>query len=260
MKRYARRRAAFAALGLCCVVSHAVARTRRPRFEPTDLELEAPGTAELDVQAGPSIGGGDTGNRFVVPDLEVDLGLLPNVEFDVDAALAFDHFDTPHASLDGEAVWTSVKLGLADTHNDKGAYNFAAGLQLGPRLPTVGTRGLGYAGLALLGVAKDRLHLVGNLGAIVDPGERITSGQAKSLVAGIDLDLDLDGRDQWSFVGELATAVYVSDDPDELTVTGGFAYNVLPSLELSAILLAGLLPGADRGAILFGVSPKVSLW
>ncbi len=212
------------------------------------------------MQAGPAFGGSDTGHRFVVPDLEVDLGLLPNVEFDVDAAFAIDHFDGSHPAVDGEAVWTSVKLGLLDSHDTGGGYAFAAGLQLGPRLPTVGTRGLGYAGLALLGLAKQRLHLVGNLGAIIDPGEHITSGQAKSLVAGLDLDLDLDGRDAWSLIGELGTAIYLSNDPNELTMTGGFACNVLPSLELSAILLAGFLPGGDRGAILFGVSPKVSLW
>jgi hypothetical protein len=260
LRRRARRLSVVAALCLCCVANGAAARGRRPRFEPTDLELEDSGTAEFDLQAGPAIGGSDAGNRFVVPDLEVDLGLLPNVEFDVDAALAVDHFDGSHPTLDGEAIWTSMKLGLADTHNAKSDYNFAAGLQLGPRLPTVGTRGLGYAGLALLGLAKERLHLVGNIGAIVDPGEHITSGQAKSFVAGLDLDLDLDGRDAWSLIGELATALYVSDDPNELTMTGGFAYNVLPSLELSAILLAGFLPGGDRGAILFGVSPKVALW
>jgi hypothetical protein len=255
-----RRLLGLAALGLSLVASTASARGRRPRFEPTDLELEDPGVAELDLQAGPAFGAGDSGHRFVVPDLEFDLGLLANVEIDVDAAFAIDQFDGKSPHLDGEAVWTAAKLGLYDSHDARTGHAIAAGIELGPRLPTVGTKGLGYAGLGLLGWQEHRLHLVGNLGVIIDPGEQITRGQAKSVVAGIDLDLDLDGRDLWSLIGELATAYYVSNDPNELTVTCGASVNVIPNLELSAIALAGLLPGGDRAAILFGVSPKLALW
>jgi hypothetical protein len=238
----------------------AAARSRRPRFEPTDLDLEDVGTAEFDLQAGPTLGSGDTGNRFVVPDLEFDLGLTSNVEIDVEGSFAIDHFDGPHPRLDGEALWTAVKLGVFDSRDERGKHTLAGGLQLGPRLPTIGTRGIGYAGLALLGLGVDRTHLVANLGAIVDPGEHITSGQAKSLVAGLDLDLDLDARGTWSFVAEAGGAYYVSPDPNEIALTAGVAYDVTPMLELSTILLAGLLPGGDRAAILFGVTPKLALW
>jgi hypothetical protein len=241
-----------------CLSAAASARSHRPHFEPTDLELEDTGTAEFDLQAGPGFGG-PNGNRLVVPDFEFDLGILPNVEVDIDAAFAIDSFDGAHPRIDGEAIWTAAKLGLFDSHNRSGA-SIAGGLELGPRLPTIGTRGIGYAGLGLLGVAWGRTHLVGNFGAIVDPGAQITQGQAKSLVAGLDLDLDLDEKGVWSLLGELATSYYISDDPNEVTLTCGTAFNVTPSLELSAIVLAGLLPGGDRGAILFGVSPKVAVW
>lgn len=248
------------AAGLCSVLLSAAAsaRTHRPHFEPTDLELEDTGTAELDLQFGPGFGS-PSGTRFLVPDFEFDLGILPNVEVDLDGSFAISGVDGAHPNLDGEALWAAAKLGLFDGGDDSG-HRFAAGLQLGPRLPTVGTRGIGYAGLALLGFAFRRLHLVGNFGSIIDPGPQITTGQAISLVAGLDLDLDLDGKDKWSLLGELATSYYLSPDPNELTVTCGAAYNVTPFLELSAIAFAGLLPGADRAGILFGVSPKVDLW
>jgi hypothetical protein len=253
----------LALLAVLLVLSSATlapARARRPRFEPTDLELEDSGVAEIDVQAGPALGNGGTGRRLVVPDLELDIGVMPNVELDVDAALAIDHVEGGHPTLDSESIWTSVKLGLTDARPSKSGYAVATGIQLGPRLPTIGTRGMGYAGLALLGVSRDRMHLVGNLGVIVDPGPQITRGQAKSAVAGIGVDLDLDARDAWSLIGGLATALYWSDDPDELSASAGVAYNVLPSLEVSVTAVAGFLSGGDRGALLLGVSPKLSLW
>jgi hypothetical protein len=225
-----RRTRAALALGLVVTpalfAGPAAARSRRPRFEPTDLELEDVGTAEFDVQAGPTVGGGENGNRFIVPDMEMDLGLTSNVELDVEGAFAVDHFDGPHPRMDGEALWTAVKLGLFDSRDAGGRHTLAGGIQLGPRLPTIGTRGIGYAGLALLGVGVYRTHLVGNVGAIVDPGEHVTSGQAKSFVAGVDLDLDLDAHGTWSFVGEVGAAYYVSPDPNEVTLTAGFSWAV----------------------------------
>lgn len=250
----------FIALSVCSGAPPASARARRPRFEPTDLELEDTGVAEIDLQAGPALGNGGTGRRLVVPDVEFDLGLLPNVEFDIDAALAIDHVDGGHPTLDSESVWTSMKLGLTDARPGKSGWAVASGVQLGPRLPTIGTKGMGYAGLALLGVSKDPLHLVGNFGVIVDPGPQITRGQAKSVVSGIAADLDLDSHDAWSLVGALATALYWSDDPDELSASLGVALNVLPSLEVSTTVVAGFLSGGDRGAILLGLSPKLNLW
>jgi hypothetical protein len=257
----ARRLTAFVvALSVCSGAAPASARARRPRFEPTDLELEDTGVAELDLQAGPALGNGGTGRRLVIPDLELDVGLLPNVEFDVDAALALDHVDGKHPTLDSESIWTSMKLGLTDARPSKSGWAVATGVQLGPRLPTIGTKGMGYAGLALIGISKDPLHLVGNFGVIVDPGPQITRGQAKSVVSGVAADLDLDSRDAWSLVGALATALYWSDDPDELSASLGVAYNVLPTLEVSTTVVAGFLSGGDRGALLLGVSPKLDLW
>jgi hypothetical protein len=250
-------RSIAAGLFAICLAASASARSHRPHFEPTDLELEDSGTAEFDLQLGPAFGA--NGNRLIIPDFEFDLGILPNVEVEVDATLAIDGYDSTHPHLHGEAIWTAAKLGLFDS-GDSAGRRIAAGLQLGPRLPTVGTKGIGYAGLALVGFAWRGIHLAGNAGGIIDPGPQITSGQATSLVAGVGLDLDLDQRNLWSLLSNVATSYYLSPDPNELTVSCGAAYNVTPSLELSLIALVGLLPGGDRAAILFGVSPKVALW
>jgi hypothetical protein len=255
-----RRAALTLVLAGALLAGTASARQRRPRFEPTDLGLEDPGTMVLDLQTGPAFGSSGTGNRLVVPDLELGLGLTPNVELDIESAFAVDDFDGPHSRLDGEAPCTAMKLGLFDSRDADGRHVVAGGLELGPRLPTIGTRGLGYAALLLFGVGVQRTHLVANLGAIVDPGDHVTSGQAESLVGGVDLDLDLDARGTWSLLGELGMAYYVSPDPNEVTLAAGAAYDVGPALELSTMVLVGLLPGADRAAILFGVAPRLALF
>jgi hypothetical protein len=238
----------------------AKARPTRPRFEPTDLELEDPGVTELDLQVGATRGNGDGGNRFILPDFEFDLGLLPNVELDLDGAFSIDRYDQPTRRASGEALWTAMKLGLYDSRDEAGTHTFAVGVQLGPRIPTIRQRGIGYAALGLVGVGDHGLHVVLNAGGIMDPGTQITQGQQKSLVTGVDVDLDLDARGIWSLLGEFAAAHYVSPDPDELAATLGVSWSVTPSLDLSTIVLAGFLPGSDRVAVLFGASPKVALW
>src|SRR5450432_1158248 len=60
----------------------------RPLFEPTDLELEDPAVVEVDLQAGLVRSQGPW--RLVVPDLELDVGLLRWLEFDLDAAYALN--------------------------------------------------------------------------------------------------------------------------------------------------------------------------
>src|SRR5438552_2278800 len=86
------RRALVVAVGF--LVSSAVSgaaqarRGVRPLFEPTDLELEDPGVSEVDLQVGVIRGQGPW--RLVVPDFEIDLGILRNLELDVDGAYALE--------------------------------------------------------------------------------------------------------------------------------------------------------------------------
>lgn len=236
------------------------ARRVRPHFEPTDLELEDTGVTELDLQFGATTGDGDSGNRLILPDFELDLGLLPNVEFDLDGAFSLTHFDRADRSLAGDPLWTAVKLGLYDSREGPEPDAVAVGLQLGPRIPTVGAKGVGYAALGLVGFTNHGRQFVLNLGGIVDPGEQITRGQSKSIVGGLDVSVDLDSRSTWSFLGEVSGAHYVSSDPDEIITTAGLGFSATPTLDLSLVVLADLLPGGDRLGILLGASPKVALW
>ena len=73
-----RRVAATILLGALAWPAALARATPRPRFEPTDLEWENTGVAELDLQFGPVRGQGPW--RIVVPDFELDLGLLPWLE------------------------------------------------------------------------------------------------------------------------------------------------------------------------------------
>jgi hypothetical protein len=236
------------------------ARRHRHHFEPTDLELDDPGTLELDLQMGASHGNGPAGNRLFLPDFEADLGLFQNVELDIDGAFTLNQFDQKTRSWGGDSLWVASKLSLFDLRGPDRPVALAGGLQLGPRFPTIGARGIGYGALALLGIVHERIHVVGNFGVFIDPGPEIAHGQAKSVLAGVDLDLDLDAHARYSLLAELGVAHYWSADPDEVSATTGAAVEVSPRLELSIVTLVGFLPGQDRVAILVGASPRFPLW
>ncbi len=253
--------AIFAALDLVGAGAHAT--SFRPRFEPTDLELEDPGTLELDLQLGPTTGDQGAG-RFFLPDYELDVGLLPRFELDVDGAVALEPLSPePGAKTRlaiGEPLWTSAKIGIADV-KDVGALDAAAlGLQLGPRLPLAkDLRGAGYEALALLGLDRGNIHVVVNAGGLVDP--RVGSARRRPLgfVGGLDLVLDVDEAKRWSLLGEAGGGYYVAEYPKQLTLTGGAAWDAGPAT-LSVIALYTPIGDADRLGALVGVSPKIKLF
>ncbi len=235
----------------------------QPRFEPTDLELEDPGVLDVDLQIGPAKGQGAW--RLVVPDFEIDLGLRPNVELDLDGAWAWEGatsgpgstlFD--HTAPDN--LWPSVKLGLFDRHDEEAHTAWALGVQVGPKLPVApGTSGVGVEGLALSGRAVGRTHLVLNLGALVDP-DNAGSGRPAGIEAGLDIDIDLDAQGTFSFSGELGGVYYLSSDPHQGAATAGVTWAVTDHMDLSVVALVGVLSGSDTFALFFGFSPKVTLW
>src|SRR5262245_33332293 len=103
------------ACALLSVAKTASAARSRPLFEPTDLELEEPGMMELDLQLG--VVRSDVPWRLVVPDVELDLGLTPDIELGIDAAYAIEGPDDGRLVLDHPApdnIWLSSKLGLLD--------------------------------------------------------------------------------------------------------------------------------------------------
>ena len=234
---------------------------RHPQFEPTDLELEDPGTMELDLQLG--LVKGSDAHRLVLPDFEFDLGLLENLELDIDGtySIAGQPDGTPlfldHSAPDN--LWVSAKIGLYDGRDDA-KHAWALGLQVGPKFPTGSDQhGVGVEGLALIARMDGRVHLVLGIGGLVDPHLTATP-RPWGFETGLDLDLDLDDVDTWSLLGEVAFQGFGSPDPTQLNATIGLQYSPSPKLDLSVVAEAGFVPGSDPYGIFFGISPKAALW
>jgi len=250
----------LAGVALCASASLPAHARKHPRFEPTDLELEDTGTTEIDLQLG-AIKGPDA-SRVVVPDFEIDLGVLPNVELDLDGAYGVEGVPsgTPrfldHSAPDN--LWLSAKLGLWDRRDADGDA-WATGIQIGPKLPmATDTHGVGIEALALVAHMLGRVHLVGQVGGLVDPRVS-TTGRPYGVEGGLDLELEL-RKDRWSLLGELGGIYYGSSDPNQLAATLGIQYSPSAKLDLSLVTIVGFLDGSDPYGILLGVSPKFSLW
>jgi hypothetical protein len=236
----------------------AAASTKSRHFEPDDLELERPGTLDLDVQVGPLSGDSANRNHVSLPDFELGLGLTQSVELDVSGTFSIGEGRVPQR-VSGEALWLATKLGLFDTRDGSGD-SWALGLELGPRLPTLAMTGVGYGALGLFGFTRRGLALVLNAGSLIDPAASLGREHPSSLVFGLDLNARLDASGRWSVQSELGAAHYLSSDPDELSFTLGATYAVSPRLDVSLTALAGLLPNTDHAGLLLGVSPQFGLW
>jgi len=120
-------------VAILAITSSASAAAKRRHFEPDDLELEDPGTLDIDLQVGPLRGDSDGKNRVLLPDFEVGLGLLPNVQLEIDGTFSLDEFDGTRRHFTGDPLWLATKLGLFDEQDEAGNV-WAIGLELGPRL------------------------------------------------------------------------------------------------------------------------------
>lgn len=239
----------------------------RPLFEPTDLELEEPGVAELDLQAG--LVRGQQPWRLVIPDFELDLGLWRNLELDVDGAYALES-PGPSSLRFNEAapdnLWVALKVGLYDWAEDgptpDDLYAWAVGAQVGPKLPvSPGSHALGLEALALLGHVQWKSHFVLNAGWFFDPYTSRTSSRPIGIELGLDFDRDLDAGGKYQVTAELSGVRYLSGDPNQLVATAGLAWTPIPpSTQLSVVGLVGAFNGSDRYGFLLGLSQKVGLW
>jgi hypothetical protein len=253
-------RVARAALVLGAITTLTPARAQmRRRFEPTDLELQPPGTIELDAQVG--FTKGETAERVALPDFEVSIGLTDSVQLEVDGAYAVEGRDGAHFSPDHSApdnLWISSKLGLADVRDDATGRAWGIGAQLGPKVPlSPGARGAGYEALVLVGRTLPRVHVVVNLGGFVDPGAVDPRHRATALEGGVDLDLDAAGV--WSFVAEVGGQRFFSGERPQAHATAGITWSATPHLDLSVLGLVSLLAGGDRAALLLGFTADVPL-
>ena len=252
---------ALAALTLFPVVARA---RMRPRFEPTDLEWEETGVFEADLETGAIRGAGPW--RVMVADFELDLGLLPNLEFDLDGAVAIEGPPTGPFALDHpvyDVLWASAKIGIYDDVDDQTQRTRAIGLQVGPKLPVGPTRGLGAETLIITGTRARPLTFALNLGAFVDPAPDSTSYRPWGAEAGIDVEIDLGKADVFTLTGELAGTLFGSADANQVQASAGLSWSVIPNLDLSVVGLVGLVGvagGGDRYGFLVGAEPKMRLF
>jgi hypothetical protein len=253
-------RAPILTTAVAILLTSGTAGAGKRHFEPTDLDLAEPGAMQADLQLG--VARSDGPLRLILPDAEIDLGLASNVELDVDfsfgiegpakGAFSFDHTTTDNS-------WIAAKLGLLDLRDPAAGTAWTVGLQLGPKIPlSRDARGVGYEALLLVGRTMAPVHLVLNLGGLVDPGAEVSQKRPVGVVGGLDLEVDL--TPQLSILGELGTVLYVSRDPHELEGSLGVQWSPTETLDLSLVGLLGLPPGSDRYGVLVGVARKFQLW
>jgi hypothetical protein len=246
------RRALPLLLAAALFPARASARPLRPRFEPTDLELEQSGVIDVDVQLGMSQGA--DGARTILPDFEIDVGLLDNFEHNLDGAFAVERAANGQIST-YDNLWLAAKVGLLDVRNPLTGSAWALGLQFGPKLPIGrGFDGIGFESLLLIGFTRRRVHTVLNVGGFADADT--PAGRPLGVQAGLDFSLDLDESGQVSFDAQLGGVYFVSADPAQLLFSGGFTWAASEQLDVSVAGLVGFLPGSDRFGVLVGFSPK----
>lgn len=240
------------ALLLFPAVVHAAARSR---FEPTDLELEKTGVLDIDLQLGTFQG---DPSRPAVADLELDLGVAPNVEIDVDAAMYGEGTAlTRIARRHIDPLWTSMKLGLIDGRDPERRHVWGLGLQLGPRFALGNEgRGIGYEMLLLTERTFGGTILALNSGVLIDPPTP-TLKHAAGIELGLDLTTKIVGS--LSLIAELGLLRFFTEDPHQAYATTGVSYAVTPHLDVNAIALFGFAREGDRFGVLMGLSPKIAL-
>jgi hypothetical protein len=208
---------------------------------------------EVDLQAGFIQSRGPY--RLILPDAELDFGVLPRLEIDLDWSYAIEQpFD--HSVVDN--VWISGKVGIYDYGYANGGGAVAVGVQLGPRLgAAAGAHGGGFEGLVLIGLDYRRLHLVLNAGLLVDVP--LDAGYRPLAVeSGFDAAWDLTRDGHWAVTASAAAVYFASIDPHQIAITGGGAWSPRDSITVSLSGLAGFLPGGDRWGILVGYSQKLA--
>lgn len=248
-------------LATLVVSSPAAAQRARRRFEPTDLRLQPAGTAEIELQAG--VVTGEDGQRAFVPDFEASLGISSHVELELDGTYGLDSFSKP-AFLDNTLL--AVRMQVVDEHDAPGSKSaWSGGIQAGPRLPTLPqTHGLGMEALVIVGRTTESVHLFAQAGTLIDPSEPYVGYRRPvhpyGFEGGLDLDLDLDDHDKWSFMGEVGGIKYFSPHADQLHLAAGPSCQVSPGLEVSFVALVGVLRGGDRFGGLFGATSRFKMF
>ncbi|MET0283842.1 MAG: hypothetical protein ABW352_05210 [Polyangiales bacterium] len=248
-------------MGVMLWAARAEARAFRARFDPETLELQQPGNLELNVQAGGLYGDGVDGNRIIVPDLEVDLGIFKWMEVSIDGAFSVTNVATSDVGLGGDPMWTSARFELLNMKQDNKEHTtFGMGLQVGPRFRTIdNARGVGLGALLLIGGGTKELRAVGNIGTFLD------RQQAGAIVYGGSVEYDLELRRKWILQAQLACAHYFGNtngdtDPNQMFLLAGFGTEVKKDLSLSLLGLTGPFAKGDRLGLMASVTWDHKLW
>jgi hypothetical protein len=174
--------------------------------------------------------------------------------------------ETPRLRLGWDAaapdnVWSAAKFGLYNAREERTKTAWSLVAQVGPRIPTApDTRRLGGEALLVFGKAWPTQHVVLNVGGAVDPASGGDPRQPKGLEAGLDVDLDIDGRHAISFLGEVGGWRALTDGAHQLHATAGIGWGATDWLTVSASGLVGFLRDGDRYGVLLGASPKWTMW
>ncbi|RYE84652.1 MAG: hypothetical protein EOO75_17865 [Myxococcales bacterium] len=168
--------------------------------------------------------------------------------------LAFDHRAPDN-------LWLSAKVGLWQNVNEARHRAWAVGAQLGPRVAIApGAHGAGFQGLMLVGQTVSGVHIVGNLGGIVDPGAEVSRGRPVAVLSGVDISSSLGGSDRWSFSLDLSGVFFVSPEKNQLVTTFGPTWAATPWLDVGVSGLFSVLEGGDRYGGYVSLAPKLTLW
>jgi hypothetical protein len=244
------------------IVPPANAASRRPVFEPEDLEMETPGRFDFDLGAGLVRDG--VSWRTIAPDFELDLGLTEHTELGLDGTFSWASESrqrlrpiTPvHDNL-----WLSLKHALWSASQEDQGTAQAFGIQHGVRLPFAPhSTGPGYQILALLGTSAPRRKLVFNLGVFTEPRTTQPNLRPWGLLVGVDFEFDLDDAEAWQVTGSLAATGHGEDGSGEVTLTAGINRSLGDALDVYVQGIGGWLNGGPAIGAIAGFSPKVQLW
>lgn len=228
----------------------------RARFRPNTLELQDPGQLEIDSEMGGIYGNGQDGTRTPAPDFELGLGVLDWLEVNIDSSFSETQLGTQNKQFVGEPIWLSGRFDVYSFEDKKTGSTFGIGAQVGPRLPNIGNaRGVGVAGVGLIGGGTQAFNVVLNAGSTFD------ASQSVAVTYGLDLEYKLKRRRKWTLDGEIAGAHYFGGGaPDQLLLNVGFGLFVNDDLQLALLLLTGPVYRGDRVGLLVDVTYDVQLW
>jgi hypothetical protein len=230
-------------------------RLFRARFEVGTLEVEKPGALAIDGQLGATYGDGSDGSRLVVPDFELDIGLLKWLELDIDSAYSLVQLESGEREWVGEPVWTALRFDLYSWEREETGRTFGVGLQVGPRFPNLrNLGGVGFAGLLLFGGGTRTFHVVANVGGTVE------LAHAFGLIYGVGFQQELSDEHKIALVGQLAAITYFDDSPNQLLLSVGAQKALNEELEVQLVVLGGPAYEGDRIGVLAGATYRHGLW